>query len=173
MGGVPGARACTPGLSQSHSPFSGPQATGLGLCGHLRQSQPAARSQQGEGKTQAPAAAPWPGTRPGVPTWSAMPLLPKASPSGRGPPIAGTEGTQVGRRGPRRALTTPPTWPSGQPAADAHGSGHEEACLGGDAHLSWVHPPGCPVQDLAVRMGPGPQGGRPGGDREVGLAWPG
>ena len=45
---------------------------------------------------QAPTVAPRPGIQPGAPTWSAMPLLPKASPSGRGPPIAGTGGPRQG-----------------------------------------------------------------------------
>lgn len=59
------ARVCGRGawatdLPRIHCLFSGSQATSLRLCGHLRQSQYAARSQQGEGETQAPTDASWP-----------------------------------------------------------------------------------------------------------------
>lgn len=55
MGQEPGPQACPTFIL-----FSGAQATGLRLCGHLCQSQSAARDQQGKGETQAPTGAPWP-----------------------------------------------------------------------------------------------------------------
>lgn len=62
-----------------------------------------------------------------------------------------------------------PTWPPGQPAADPYGSGHQGACLGGDPHLPRLHLPGCWAEDSAVRIWPGPQGGKPRvGGAEVG-----
>lgn len=61
-----------------------------------------------------------------------------------------------------------PALPSGQPAADTHGSGLKEACLGGDTHLSWLHSPGCRAQDPAVSLGLGHGGAGPG---RGGPAW--
>ena len=62
--------------------------------------------------------------------------------------------SQGGALGPKEVLIPPP-WPLGQPAADSHSSGHKGACLGGDAHLSRLHPPGRWAKDTAVRTGPG------------------
>lgn len=75
---------------------------------------------------------------------------------------------QHGALGPEEALIHP-AGPPGQPAADPYGSGHKGACLGGDTHLPRLHPPGCWAEDSAVRIWPGPRGGRPRvGGAEVG-----
>lgn len=96
-----------------------------------------------------------------------MPLPAKAWTSGTELPIAGMcnwgpirKVGQSGVPGPKEALIHP-TWPPGQPAADPHGSGHKGACLGGDTHLSRLHPPGCWAKDPAVRIGLGHKAARP------------
>lgn len=143
------------------TPFPGPQATSLGLRGHLRQGQSAPGGQQGEGEMQVPMAAPWPHPQP-EPAWPAVPLCPKALTSGVQLPTAGTrdpsrEGDPDRALGPEKALTLPAR-SLGQPAADTHSSGYKGTCLGGDAHLSRLHRPGRPAQDPAVRLGPELQG---------------
>lgn len=110
--GVPGPWAWDTGLPHIHCLFSGPQATGLRLCGHLRQSQPPSGDQQGESEPQ-----PLPLSPGHTPAWSTHLALPCSSPSrprrqawsspllgcATGGPIR--EAGQRGSLGPEEALT--------------------------------------------------------------------
>lgn len=107
--GVYGPRAWATGLPHAHCLFSGSQATGLGLCGHVCQSQSAARGQQGEGEPR-PLLMPL-GSTPAQNTRLTLPCRspPKPGHQARSSPLLGcaTGGlsgrwARVGSRGPRR-----------------------------------------------------------------------